>query len=184
MLLELSRNCDHVGNALDALDSLLRQLLPANDGDVERVARMDSSRRTDLKNEVFRTLHSILAHTALSSKILWPREKRAERGAHLRALLGINSDSALSDRRLRNHRELVDERIESWALDDPGTNLVFDFLGVEDAIKDWSTSGHFRWYDPYSKLYVFRGERFDLDALLAAMREVCAALRAQNSGAE
>lgn len=65
--------------------------------------------------EVWSSIQSILVAVANVSKILWPvREKYYARGKQLRALLRIDDDNILSDRRFRNYFEHYDERIEEW----------------------------------------------------------------------
>ena len=64
---------------------------------------------------IWSAVQSILIAAANVSKILWPpRPESAPRGAALRALLAIDGNNALSDRKFRNHFEHYDERIEDW----------------------------------------------------------------------
>ena len=60
-------------------------------------------------------LQAFLAAAANISKLLWPSVSAAERGRELRALLGINNDSPLRARGLRNDIEHMDERLDVWA---------------------------------------------------------------------
>ncbi|WP_229007426.1 hypothetical protein [Methylophilus sp. Leaf408] len=65
--------------------------------------------------EVWCSIQSILVAAGNVSKILWPSRKISiPRGEALRALLSIDDQSLLSDRKLRNHFEHYDERIEDW----------------------------------------------------------------------
>ena len=75
--------------------------------------------RNTPSSEVFRALHSILTHAANVSRLLFPNRKRDEyaqqRGKKLRDVLGVDDDSPIADRSLRNHLEHYDERLDQWA---------------------------------------------------------------------
>jgi hypothetical protein len=60
-------------------------------------------------------LQAFLAAAANISKLLWPSESHAaERGSELRTFLGIDDDSPLRVRRLRNDIEHLDSRLDDW----------------------------------------------------------------------
>lgn len=72
-------------------------------------------------------LQSFLTAAANISKLLWPRTRKSKsetqlecdarivRGAKLQQLLGIEHDSPLKARALRNNIEHLDERLDTWA---------------------------------------------------------------------
>ncbi len=61
-------------------------------------------------------LQAFLAAAANISKLLWPSGRGdTERGRELRAFLGIEDDSPLRARDLRNDIEHMDERLDAWA---------------------------------------------------------------------
>src|SRR3954468_20391091 len=80
--------------------------------------------------EVWSAIQSILIAAANVSKILWPaRSQSAARGAMLRALLNIDANNTLADRKLRNHFEHYDERIEDWISDQRSAVYIDQIIG-------------------------------------------------------
>ena len=126
--------------------------------------------------EFFREAGDFLQHTSATSRLLWPpgssdkmrRERANDRGDHLRISLGIQGDHVLRSRRLRDHLEHYDQRIDDWAETSPNKNIVDNMIGPRstiggDAIKDTDIM---RLYDPSTKKFVFRGESFDVQELV------------------
>lgn len=133
-------------------------------------------------SEFFREAGDFLQHSSAVSRLLWPpgsknraSKKRAKiRGVNLRKTLKLDDSHILKDRALRDHFEHFDERLDDWAETSPNKNIVDNMIGPRtaiggDAIKDQDI---FRMYDPTSKLIVFRGERFDVQALVDGLTEV------------
>ena len=131
-------------------------------------------------SEFFREASSFLQHTAAVSKMLWPggekdpaRSERAQRrGAHLRRSLGVEGHHPLKSRRLRDHIEHLDTRLDDWA--ESSTVLVDNFIGPRrsiggNAVKE---SDILRNFDPDTGAYIVRGERFDIHALLRSVGSV------------
>lgn len=119
------------------------------------------------------SIQSILVAAANVSKILWPARKRyMARGKQLRELLGVDDDSLLSDRTLRNHFEHYDERIEDWF--DSNNSAVY----MDSRIDPFEPTPlslpqlFHRSYNPTSRTLSFRNESIDLAAVLAALTEI------------
>jgi len=132
--------------------------------------------------EFFREAADFLQHTSAASKLLWPpgnsnkaRGERAKnRGKHLRASLGVDGEHALRSRRLRDHLEHYDERIDDWAETSPNKNIVDNMIGQRsaiggNAIKDTDIM---RLYDPSAKKFIFRGESFDVQDLASGVIDI------------
>jgi hypothetical protein len=99
----------------------------------------------------------------------------------LRTLLGVDNKNLLSDRKLRNHFEHYDHRIEEWAKESPsavyrdlimnphesmwGGNPDDKFLGKKSCNRN-------RAYNSSTKTVTFRGESVDLGALLSALDDI------------
>jgi len=107
------------------------------------------------------------------SKILWPQEKKYSlRGKGLRELLKIDDNNILSDRSLRNHFEHYDDRIEEWFKGK--SSAVYSDLAI-DPLKSTRRNfptNHHREYDPLMQTLTFRGESFDLAAVLKELKEI------------
>jgi hypothetical protein len=103
---------------------------------------------------IFGAIQALLAAAANISKVLWPVSTRAtrdvipRRGAILRARLTVGDDSALRDRRLRNHFEHFDERLESFIAQQ--TRSFADVLvgAAPGSRPDYLEQFYFRRYDP------------------------------------
>ncbi|WP_338759329.1 hypothetical protein [Massilia sp. METH4] len=149
-------------------------------------------------NEVFRNLHSFLAHACNVSQLFWPdapiprhelnlttpAEKRAwkdaqlwkERGEELRRLFGVDDTAAFKDKRLRNHLEHFDARIDEWLSDTTMGSHVDLNIGPLELVGAYATDLRdvLRNYDPYKGEFTFRGESYDLVPIHAALEQVYA----------
>jgi hypothetical protein len=96
---------------------------------------------------------------------------RVERATALRAALALPDDGhPLKSRKLRDHLEHFDERLDQWVLTSARRNFVQDTIGPWGrAIVGIEESDCMRWYDPESKKFLFRGESVDLQALVSAI---------------
>jgi hypothetical protein len=102
------------------------------------------------------------------------RAKKTEvRGRSLREAIGINSDDhPVKNRKLRDHLEHFDERLDDW--NDNRQRKAY----VQDNIGPWASLGQFddrdvmRWYDPVTKEFLFRGERFSLQLMADGISDI------------
>jgi hypothetical protein len=122
--------------------------------------------------EVWSSIQSILVAAGNVSKILWPSKEYSERGKRLRELLKVEDNNILSDRKFRNHFEHYDERIEDWFKKQ--SSAVYSDLAVDPFKSIWGNghSNHHRAYDPLTQTLTFRGESFDLAAVLKELKEI------------
>lgn len=75
---------------------------------------------------------------------------------------------------MRDHLEHFDERLDEWALKNGNTNYVQDFIGPVGAM-DWGImdpKDAMRWYDPYRNVMRFRGEEYEIQPIVIALRDV------------
>ena len=162
----------------------LHELITQCENAVAAVERMNVLLTTqqNVASEFFREASDFLQHTSAASRLLWPpggsdkarRERANARGGHLRNSLGIDGDHILRSRRLRDHLEHYDERIDDWAETSPNKNIVDNMIGPRsaiggDAIKDTDIM---RLYDPSTKKFVFRGKSFDIQELVSGVTDV------------
>ena len=143
-----------------------------------KIAELAAKRLSAIKDnfdqiEVWSSIQSILVAAGNVSKILWPQEKKyAARGKRLRELLKVDDNNILSDRSLRNHFEHYDDRIEKWFKGK--TSAVYSDLAI-DPLKSMRRNfptNHHRAYDPLTQTLTFRGESFDLAAVLKELKEI------------
>jgi hypothetical protein len=123
--------------------------------------------------EVWCEIQLILMAAGNVSKIFWPQEKKYRaRGAYLRKLLNVAKRNLLSDRKFRNHFEHYDDRIETWFEENP--SAVYMDLAIDpfkSVLGNFPVNYH-RAYDPSTQTLTFRGETFDLVAVLNALEEI------------
>jgi len=122
--------------------------------------------------EVWSSIQSILVAAGNVSKILWPQKAYEARGERLRELLKVDDSNILSDRKFRNHFEHYDERIEDWFKKQ--SSAVYSDLAVDPFKSIWGnvpTNQH-RAYGPLTHTLTFRGESFDLAAVLKELKEI------------
>ena len=143
-----------------------------------KIAELAAKRLSAIKDnfdqvEVWSSIQSILVAAGNVSKILWPQEKKYEvRGKGLRELLKVDDNNILSDRSLRNHFEHYDDRIEKWFKGK--SSAVYSDLAI-DPLKSMRRNfptNHHRAYDPLTQTLTFRGESFDLAAVLKELKEI------------
>lgn len=164
--------------ALSAVRSLNHALGRTSSQDISHQERRYFHR------EVFRSIHSLLTHSSNLSKLFWPPHKngepgrrRAQRGATLRGVIGLPDDGhLLKQRRIRDHLEHFDERLDSWNNPEARRNFVQDTIGPPEAIQGVDEGDMMRGYDPNSRNFTFRGERYDLQALSDCLQELLQAL--------
>jgi hypothetical protein len=160
----------------------LRELVAQCEFGVGSVQRMNKVLENHgSPSEFFREAGDFLQHSSAVSRLLWPpggnsrqKKKRAKtRGGYLRKALEITDDHCLEDRTLRNHFEHFDERLDDWAETSLHKHMVDNNIGPRNAlgnsIKDQDIM---RWFDPATRMLIFRGEQFDVQALVDGLTNV------------
>ncbi|MGE5605285.1 MAG: hypothetical protein ACM3YE_06290 [Bacteroidota bacterium] len=123
--------------------------------------------------EVWCSIQSILVAAGNVSKILWPQKKKYEaRGERLRKLLNIDKNNILSDRKLRNHFEHYDERIEVWFEEESSAVYMDLIINPFESVWGVNFTNRHRAYNPLTKTLTFRGESVELAAVLNALEEI------------
>jgi hypothetical protein len=141
--------------------------------DIAGVSEPSASTPADFFNEAA----DLLQHAGNVSKILWPASQKPltkERGCWLRTVLTINDDHVLADRRLRNHVEHFDERIDEWAVSSKNHNFVDHIIGSRSMVAGESVddADTFRLYDPQANTFIFRGESFDVQLIADGLKDI------------
>lgn len=107
-----------------------------------------------------------LVATANVSRLLWPTQGNAERGAELRAVFEVDDDSPLKLRRMRDHFEHFDERLDEWIATDYRRVRVDRSI---ETIHPLDLRGAHRNFDPASDALTFRGESLELGPVVSAL---------------
>ena len=146
---------------------MLRKSLDLHDLDIPDDKSVD--------DYVFLYAHAFLTHVASISKLLWPeartRQRRPlaeERSEELRSILNISEDSPINNRRLRNHFEHYDERLDEWASEER-RYYIDRIIAPIGTISGFDDKDYMRRFDPTTFQLFFHGESFDL---LEAEKEI------------
>jgi hypothetical protein len=157
-------------------------------GEIEVEARYCIAAATSLNaalgqarvDDAFRALHSLLAHAAMVSKFLWPGAVRGSkdkvgrmkrRATRIRRSLQLSrlQLAPLRRRTLRDHLEHFDERLDDWG-QSHADGLVDRVIGPRGILGKRFSRFTIRQYDPGSRIYVFKNERFNISAIIQSVR--------------
>ena len=139
-------------------------------GDVGRRAKA----RYENEEIVFFYAHAFVSHVANISKILWAGSSRASVSQRLREELQISDSSVLRGRKLRNHLEHYEERLEVLAHVDDGVG--FNDMVLAKPVRGARVEAH-RSYDPKTTTFFFRQEGHELSEVMSAVKELDGTLR-------
>lgn len=127
---------------------------------------------------IWYSIQALLAAAANVSKLLWTRQKD-NRGYPISRTLAqiysveVNSHPLLRDRTMRNHFEHFDERIGAWMKESTRHNFVDTNIGpVRQAIGGVEPKDFMRNFDPATGILHFRGQAYDLPALLKEIKHI------------
>lgn len=196
---EIARQCGFALRAADELqralarferdvDAELRELAQAEDRYRAMYDQMVRREREDAEANfaAWYAIQGILVFAGNVSKLLWGANanRRAAR-AELRRALEISDDSPLEDRRLRNHFEHFDERLEAWAsedhprLSDGNIRHVPQFMLASRAPQSpsewfWASQARtsLREFDHELWMVTFYREPFELRPIVAALDDL------------
>lgn len=177
---EIRTQCQFALSAVFSLNQAVKQV--AGDGEA-------------CNSEVFRQIHSFLTHVSNVSLLFWPQvpkqrdseseadyqarispkdRDRLQRGICLRKLFEVDGKNCLKDRKLRNHLEHYDERLDEWRRTSTSHFIASDIIGPLNAVIGPSITDRMRWYDPLAKMFHFRGENYDIQELATAIDRLLA----------
>ncbi len=130
-------------------------------------AFLESEKHRNLVFDIFLHLQHFLSHAAIVDKILDP-VKDSERYRLLAGHVDLSGVNLKPFRRLRNHLEHFDERLDRWVTEYDGypffdMNLVTGTKGFPKKAYLRALNGH---------IYKFHGEDYDLDQLYVALAAI------------
>lgn len=121
---------------------------------------------------VFFSLQGIMTGASAISRLVWsPRKKGKERSAALREMLGLPEKHPLNNSNILSIMEQSDEMNDEWISQSKNQYILYDFIGeiATSQHKDVETKNIFRAYDPTIHTYYFRGQAYNVDAMLKAL---------------
>lgn len=110
--------------------------------------------------EIFLHLQHFLSHAAMVDKLLDPKSG-SEREKQFKGHIDLSGVDLKPFRRLRNHLEHFDERLDKWVSDYEGYP-IFD-MNLVTGTKGFPEKAFLRALDSHT--YKFHGESYDLDGL-------------------
>jgi hypothetical protein len=134
-------------------------------------------RRSLESNDMDRIWYSIqgfLVAVANISKMLWSTKvKYPNRGEDLRKSLSVDNNSPLNSRKVRNHFEHFDDRLETWYEESPTHRYIdrsiasgINFVGGSAPID------YIRNFDNDRSVLTFRGEEYEIIPVINAVEEL------------
>ncbi len=158
----------HTNSALDAVYKV---------GEWIRLVVEDDPKALELSKEaLFQELQHIIQQAASISKYLWPIRKgpqglHKKRGRKLRQSLGVNDDSALKSRELRDHLEHFDEKLDIYL----ANNFVGEFV-PQDVRAEFPFSEvplHiFKGFYINPRIFVLLGNHYELIPIVAELEKI------------
>ena len=125
---------------------------------------------------VLDALHAGLHFYANVSRVFWPPKgsRREESSQKLRTLCDLADDHLMSNRRLRDHVEHMDERIEDWTTNGRIPYLTYEMVDYfpEDALNTPIKDVTLLIYNAVSREVRIRGEVYKIDNLRRAVLDV------------
>ena len=152
---EVKFQCEVTLHAFDELDRCF-----------ERVDRT-------LAVRVFTNIHAILSAAAAISRLLFSdrNPEAAQRSRALRDALGIQEDSILRARGMRNHFEHFDERLDKW-LPRTADGSVIDMVASTERVDDTGPRYTLRMFNISTFEITFADETLALRPLVEAIRSL------------
>jgi hypothetical protein len=126
-------------------------------------------------------LQSILISASNASKLLWGAGRTDAERAHLnkaraplRVSAGVEDDSPLNDRRVRNSFEHFDERLDRWFKKSESHIYVGRNIGPPDmvVIGDKPAEDHFGHYDPATTIVSFWDRSVEVGPIVLEVEKI------------
>jgi hypothetical protein len=170
--MQVQSQCEFALMAIDGINQALEEM-EAGRNDPEPGV---SSEFLQASDRLWFYVNATLNSVANISKLLWPNSGRNQfperRGAALRKSLGVPADSPLKHRKVRNHFEHVDERIETWWLESSSHNLATRNIGPLGALEPLQLSEIFEQFDQATLTVAFQGDKFELQPIADEITEL------------
>ena len=131
-------------------------------------ARLMAALGRTAPDEVWFAVEGLLSAAANVSKALWGQGSAANAARQpLRDSLCVSEASPFSERRMRNHFEHYDERLDEWWVKSPTHNIADRNIMPVGAIAGIDRLGMFRQLDPTTLNVVFWGDTFNIPEIVA-----------------
>ncbi|HET7478722.1 MAG TPA: hypothetical protein VFJ72_04300 [Rubrobacteraceae bacterium] len=120
------------------------------------------------------SIQNLLVAIGRISRLLWPPDESAsERGAELRASLGVGDDSPLKSRTYVEHFENFDERLMDWYETSEHHRYFDSYTEPLDILAETKGGDRFRGYDTEKNAILFHSEPYYLGPISEAVEVLC-----------
>jgi hypothetical protein len=137
---------------------------------------MNAALKNQAKMEAFWFgLDAALGALANISKIFFPASSRSQakrRGRQMREAFGVQDDSLMKERALRDAFEHFDERIDRWFRDTQRHNFADRIIAAPGDIVGIDPGDYLRHFDPQANVVSVLGDALDLQALINEVDQV------------
>jgi len=142
---------------------------------LDRLAKAKNPNVVEAERRTFAELQSCFTSAANISKLLWPGKpfdpkngpEGKKRGQRLRAMLNVQKEPVLENKKLRNRLEHIDEHLDSWATSP--RDMIVNAVSDNPAINAYNPTDIFGLYNPKTYTVTVLGESVDLDQLCNAV---------------
>ena len=119
------------------------------------------------------SIQNLLVAIGRISRLLWPPDENAsERGAELRASLGVGEDSPLKSRTHVEYFENFDERLENWQQTSEHHRFFDSYTEPLDILAETAGGDRFRGYDAENNAILFHDEPYHLGPISSAVDDL------------
>lgn len=158
---------------MDKWEVYVREALTQSRFAIQCFGDFEAAQKRDDVQAVFFNLHHFIVHVANIDKLLDPKPG-SPRAAALAGHIDLRGIDLKPFRRLRNHLEHFDERLDMWVANYDGYPL-FD-MNIVTGAKGFPAKAFLRALD--GDTFMFHGEQYPLRPLQAAVNQLYARLSA------
>jgi len=131
-------------------------------------------------------LHEALIHSAALSRFFWPifqQKIHVSRGEKLKEAFGLQEDSPLNTKDLRDALEHFDERLDKFLLEDHIGYFFPEYILGLESLNDDPLLNIFRLVDPATNTFILLGRKYNFELIRETVKNVYdQAIKADESG--
>lgn len=126
-------------------------------------------------DEIVSSIHEALSHAAALSRFFWPARTKgvaSTRGERLRLCFGVDDNSPLHARDLRNALEHFDEHLDEYLLWNDAGYFFPDAMVDNHELADESIGHIFKLVDPSRQIFVVLGKKFCFEPIKQEVKRI------------
>ncbi len=168
-LTQIETYCVHALNAIHTFSQMERQ----NFNDVVNGRRPAIPAQAE-----FQALDAFIHNCAMLYKMLWPIKKnkpyQIARCERLRRILGVDDNSLINSKSLRNAIEHFDEKLDDWIQNQTCNGHIVEACIGDNVFSEYGVKkeSFFSAYSRATKIYVFMGEEYRLEPMVRDVEHI------------